>query len=71
MSPGGVATEIVQSNEFILDPKRTEDFKNFPFLQSEDVADSVLYVLSTAPHVQVDFGDNVLVLNLGLIFSGA
>ncbi|KAJ3660774.1 hypothetical protein Zmor_005206 [Zophobas morio] len=53
VSPGGVATEIVQSNEFILDPKRTEDFKNFPFLQSEDVADSVLYVLSTAPHVQV------------------
>jgi NADP+-dependent farnesol dehydrogenase len=30
-----------------------ELIKKMPFLKSEDIADSVLYVLSTAPHVQV------------------
>jgi NADP-dependent 3-hydroxy acid dehydrogenase YdfG len=32
-----------------------ELIKKMPFLKSEDIADSVLYVLSTAPHVQVRY----------------
>ncbi|KAJ3660789.1 hypothetical protein Zmor_005220 [Zophobas morio] len=35
------------------DPKTKEIISKFPFLKAEDIADSVLYVLATPPHVQV------------------
>ncbi|RZC38502.1 dehydrogenase/reductase SDR family member 11 [Asbolus verrucosus] len=51
VSPGSVATEI--ANHFVLDEKLIESFKDMPILKAEDVAESILYVLSTPPHVQV------------------
>ncbi|XP_039497930.1 farnesol dehydrogenase [Drosophila santomea] len=42
ISPGLVDTEIVPL-----------DYKRLPMLQAEDVANAILYVLSTPPHVQV------------------
>ncbi|KAF2902135.1 hypothetical protein ILUMI_04043 [Ignelater luminosus] len=57
ISPGYVQTEIVQaslkgSGPFAV-PEIEEAFNRLPSLQAEDIADSVLYVLSTPPHVQV------------------
>jgi NADP-dependent 3-hydroxy acid dehydrogenase YdfG len=37
----------------ITDPKRIETMKKLPKLTSENVANAVLYVLSTPPDVQV------------------
>ncbi|KAG5890953.1 hypothetical protein JTB14_026308 [Gonioctena quinquepunctata] len=52
ISPGGTATEMYPGAT-----EQTEDFKeskeNGEILDPEDVADGVLYVLSTPPHVQV------------------
>jgi NADP+-dependent farnesol dehydrogenase len=53
ISPGAVTTEIAETNNVVFDDNMKELIKKMPFLKSEDVADSVLYVLSTAPHVQV------------------
>jgi NADP+-dependent farnesol dehydrogenase len=60
VSPGGVDTEIAQTNNFDITPQIVEEMKKMPrlrtkmpMLESEDVADSVLYVLSTPPHVQI------------------
>ncbi|XP_059612422.1 farnesol dehydrogenase-like [Phlebotomus argentipes] len=47
VSPGAVKTEMV-SDEFFK-----ERFGDIPFLQAEDVSQSVLYVLGTPPHVQI------------------
>ncbi|XP_068894715.1 farnesol dehydrogenase-like isoform X2 [Tenebrio molitor] len=62
VSPGGVDTEIAQTNNFEITPQIVEAMKQMPrlrtkmpMLESEDVADSVLYVLSTPPHVQIIF----------------
>jgi len=49
VSPGVVATEFATAAKYVIDESR----KNRPKLLSEDVADSILYVLSTPPHVQV------------------
>jgi len=49
ISPGVVATEFLTAAEYVID----ESSKKRPALQSEDIADSILYVLSTPPHVQV------------------
>ncbi|GAB0092772.1 hypothetical protein DMENIID0001_078060 [Sergentomyia squamirostris] len=46
VSPGAVKTEIV-SEEAI------EQYGNLPFLEAEDVSQSVLHVLGTPPHVQI------------------
>jgi NADP-dependent 3-hydroxy acid dehydrogenase YdfG len=51
VSPGRVATEFVQNA--VTDPKTLEVIKNLPRLTSENVANAVLYVLSTPPDVQV------------------
>jgi NADP+-dependent farnesol dehydrogenase len=53
ISPGAVTTEIAETNNVVFDDNMKELIKKMPFLKSEDIADSVLYVLSTAPHVQV------------------
>ncbi|XP_055533225.1 farnesol dehydrogenase-like [Wyeomyia smithii] len=44
ISPGVVKTEIVAS---------LEEHRDFPKLECEDIAEAVLYVLGTPPHVQV------------------
>lgn len=50
VSPGGVETEFVEAANL----GTLESIKDrFPMLNSEDISDAVLYVLSTPPHVQV------------------
>ncbi|RZC38141.1 adh short and/or KR domain containing protein [Asbolus verrucosus] len=53
VSPGVVDTEILETNDIKLSPEMEESFKTLPMLEPEDIADSVAYVLSTPPHVQV------------------
>ncbi|KAJ3660793.1 hypothetical protein Zmor_005224 [Zophobas morio] len=54
VSPGAVTTEIMEAADWkIEDPKAKEAISKLPYLKAEDVADSVLYVLATPPHVQV------------------
>lgn len=60
ISPGYVETEIVAASLAAAGitpdqlPSDTKDFlTNAPALKSKDIADAVLYVLSTPPHVQV------------------
>jgi hypothetical protein len=46
-----VTTEIGQASDF---PKEElEMFKDIPYLAASDIADAVIYVLGTPPHVQV------------------
>lgn len=49
ISPGYVKTEIEEVAG--IDPKLLE---NVPPLKVEDLAEAVIYVLSTPPHVQVN-----------------
>lgn len=51
LSPGGVATEFVMASghQFL----ETEMFKEMTLLESKDIADAVVYILGTPPHVQV------------------
>ncbi|KAG5867837.1 hypothetical protein JTB14_002163 [Gonioctena quinquepunctata] len=52
VSPGAVATNFLQTSELNLGDGHIN--KAFQFLlKAEDVADAVLYVLSTPPHVQI------------------
>jgi NADP-dependent 3-hydroxy acid dehydrogenase YdfG len=51
ISPGGVKTEIAEVAGF--PEELLEKFKDIPFLAASDIADSVIYVLGTPPHVQV------------------
>ncbi|KAJ3660791.1 hypothetical protein Zmor_005222 [Zophobas morio] len=54
VSPGAVATEFLEAAGWASDdPKMKEIISKFPFLKAQDIADSVLYVLATPPHVQV------------------
>ncbi|KAL1517897.1 hypothetical protein ABEB36_001601 [Hypothenemus hampei] len=48
VSPGGVETEIFSAGALDKPPS------HFPQLQSEEVADAVLYVLSTSQNVQIN-----------------
>ncbi|KAJ3660775.1 hypothetical protein Zmor_005206 [Zophobas morio] len=50
VSPGLVGTEIFEANNSSI---TAEQLQKMNSLESEDIADSVLYVLSTPPHVQV------------------
>ncbi|KAJ3651610.1 hypothetical protein Zmor_017639 [Zophobas morio] len=52
ISPGFVETEMTVLNKNMT-PEREELFRAIPFLKSEDIADGVVYVLSTPEHVQV------------------
>ncbi|KAJ8943909.1 hypothetical protein NQ318_019517 [Aromia moschata] len=52
ISPGAVSTEIVSGNEDFK--KILENLvKEKQILDAEDIADSVIYALSTPPHVQI------------------
>jgi NADP-dependent 3-hydroxy acid dehydrogenase YdfG len=51
ISPGGVKTEIGEGSGF--PEELMENFKDIPILEASDIADSVIYVLGTPPHVQV------------------
>jgi NADP+-dependent farnesol dehydrogenase len=53
LSPGAVKTEFGIASGHQLDP---ELFNHVPFLESKDIADAVLYILGTPPHVQVWIG---------------
>ena len=50
-----VQTDILVASGYQLGPGETVDdiYKNAPHLKSKDIADSVIYVLGTPPHVQV------------------
>jgi NADP+-dependent farnesol dehydrogenase len=51
LSPGAVKTEfLTASGRTDID---LEQFKDIPFLESKDIADGVVYILGTPPHVQV------------------
>ncbi|KAJ3660776.1 hypothetical protein Zmor_005207 [Zophobas morio] len=50
VSPGLVGTDIFEANNSGI---TAEQLQKMNSLESEDIADSVLYVLSTPPHVQV------------------
>ncbi|RZC42510.1 adh short, KR, Epimerase, and/or NAD binding 10 domain containing protein [Asbolus verrucosus] len=52
VSPGLVATGLTTMNK-TLTPEKKAVFAKAPIMQGEDVADSVVYVLSTPEHVQV------------------
>jgi NADP-dependent 3-hydroxy acid dehydrogenase YdfG len=54
VSPGAVTTEFAEASDFPDFPGVVPDYiKEIPFLQSKDIADAVIYVLGTPPHVQV------------------
>lgn len=54
MSPGPTATEFFSANALDTQDQQFASFlSTLPMLQADDVADAVLYVLSTPPHVQV------------------
>ncbi|XP_067015311.2 dehydrogenase/reductase SDR family member 11 isoform X2 [Anabrus simplex] len=49
VSPGFVRTEFINN----LPKYNTEEVRKLPALESEDVADAVLYAIATPPHVQI------------------
>ncbi|KAI4454440.1 dehydrogenase/reductase sdr family member 11 [Holotrichia oblita] len=51
ISPGPVDTEFIKTEKAA--EEFTELFEAMPKLEADDVADAVIYVLSTPPHVQV------------------
>ncbi|KAJ3660792.1 hypothetical protein Zmor_005223 [Zophobas morio] len=53
VSPGAVSTSMAENNDLVMSKELMEIVNKIPKLTSEDVADSVLYALSTPPHVQV------------------
>nr|ARE68913.1 farnesol dehydrogenase [Epicauta chinensis] len=60
ISPGFVTTEIIEANNIQIDKNRS-----IPALDAVDVANAVLYVLSTPPNVQVH---ELIIKPLGEIF---
>ncbi|KAJ3629019.1 hypothetical protein MTP99_013442 [Tenebrio molitor] len=53
VSPGNVETGFTNYCNFRMDSKAAQEMMGAPKLRTQDVADSVLYVLSTAPNVQI------------------
>jgi NADP-dependent 3-hydroxy acid dehydrogenase YdfG len=51
ISPGAVNTEIAEGAGY--PEEELEIFKTYRILEASDIADSVIYVLGTPPHVQV------------------
>jgi hypothetical protein len=64
VSPGPVDTEFATSSNLNDNKDWEKIYSAMPKLKSEDVADAVIYVLSTPPHVQVSY-------KLKCIFSNA
>lgn len=52
ISPGFVESEI-RDAAAVNSGKEIKDFSYLPKLEAKDVADAVVYVLSTPPHVQI------------------
>ncbi|KAF2890338.1 hypothetical protein ILUMI_15835 [Ignelater luminosus] len=52
ISPGVVKTEFRKAAG-LVEKHQDSAYQNEPYLEAEDIADAVVYVLSTAPHVQV------------------
>ncbi|KAF2894676.1 hypothetical protein ILUMI_11498 [Ignelater luminosus] len=53
VSPGIVDTDIWEVGGFISTKESEEHLKQQPKLQAQDVADTVIFALSTPPHVQI------------------
>jgi len=66
VSPGGTQTEIVQATGSAM-PKEIEEYlkKATAILKPEDIADAVMYILATPPHVQIH---ELLIKPIGEIF---
>lgn len=46
-------TEIFSANGYADDKEACEQLKQLPFLKPKDIADAIVYVLSTPPHAMV------------------
>lgn len=55
VSPGPVETEFADASNLMSNQNFKEVYSSLPKLSSEDVADAVVYALSTPPHVQVSW----------------
>ncbi|KAF2904472.1 hypothetical protein ILUMI_01712 [Ignelater luminosus] len=53
ISPGLVKTEFFDAADIFKMNDEVTVFKIFPYIESEDVADAIVYCLSTPPHVQI------------------
>jgi len=53
ISPGAVQTEFIQAAGYASTPEALKAFNSIPRLAAQDIADGIIYVLSTPPHVQV------------------
>ncbi|KAJ3651878.1 hypothetical protein Zmor_017884 [Zophobas morio] len=53
LSPGPVDTEFASSSNLTNHEEWAKLYNAMPKLNSEDVADAVVYILSTPPHVQI------------------
>ncbi|XP_068892412.1 farnesol dehydrogenase-like [Tenebrio molitor] len=53
VSPGRVNTGILTNNNYDMNSTIVQRMVKSPGLNAEDVADSILHVLSTPPHVQI------------------
>jgi len=54
LSPGGVKTEFaIAAGILDVNPEMLKQIDQMPLLESKDIADAVLYILGTPPHVQV------------------
>lgn len=44
---------MTNAEDFDIDSETIEKYKNMKVLQPDDIAETVVYILSTPPHVQV------------------
>ncbi|XP_063910553.1 farnesol dehydrogenase-like isoform X2 [Zophobas morio] len=52
VSPGPTASEFARTNNFVFDENMKKMMEKRLRVKTEDIADGVIYVLSTPPHVQ-------------------
>lgn len=67
VSPGPVETEFAVANDLFKNEQYKAVYGSLPKLDPEDVADAVIYVLSTPPRVQVS--NNTFLLFRLLMFA--
>jgi len=53
VSPGAVKTELIEASGYNPGTEVGKVFANIPWLDPADIADAVVYTLSTPPHVQI------------------